>query len=159
MLNRTLKQVPGVIDVTGFGGSVKQYQVLLDTRLLKQYGVTMQQVEDAIKNSNANVGGDILALGTQSHNVRATGLLGGGIDPLDPTRVDRAIVIETEKLDDIRKVVVDTADDGTPIYVRQVAQAIVGYQPRLGIVGRGGRERCRGGHRPDAQVREIPADV
>ena len=137
VLNRTLKQVPGVIDVTGFGGSVKQYQVLLDTRLLKQYGVTMQQVEDAIKNSNANVGGDILTLGTQSHNVRATGLLGGGIDPLDPTKVDRASVIETQKLDDIRKVVVNTADDGTPIYVRQVAQAIVGYQPRLGIVGRG----------------------
>jgi heavy metal efflux system protein len=137
VLNRTLKQVPGVIDVTGFGGSVKQYQVLLDTRLLKQYSVTMQQVEDAIKNSNANVGGDILTLGTQSHNVRATGLLGGSIDPLDPTNVDRAAVIETQKLDDIRKVVVDTAEDGTPIYVRQVAQAIVGYQPRLGIVGRG----------------------
>ena len=139
VLNRTLKQVPGVIDVTGFGGSVKQYHVLLDSRLLKQYGVTMQQVEDAIKNSNANVGGDILTLGTQSHNVRATGLLGGGIDPIDPAKVDHAAVIEAEKLDDIRKVVVDTAEDGTPIYVRQVARAIVGYQPRLGIVGRGVR--------------------
>src|SRR5271169_3015300 len=99
VLNRTLKQVPGVIDVTGFGGTVKQYQVLLDTRLLKQYGVTMQTVEDAIKNSNANVGGDILTLGTQAHNVRAVGLLGGGIDPLDPGNVDRAPAIETKKLD------------------------------------------------------------
>src|SRR6266436_6710505 len=122
VLTRTLKQVPGVIDVTGFGGTVKQYQVLLDTRLLKQYAVTMQQVEDAIKNSNANVGGDVLALGTQAHNVRATGLLGGGIDPLDPARVGEAAAVETKKLDDIRKVVVDTAADGTPIYVRQVAQ-------------------------------------
>ena len=84
VLTRALKQVPGVIDVTGFGGTVKQYQVLLDTRLMKQYGVTMQQVEDAIKNSNANVGGDILTLGTQAHNVRAVGLLGGGIDPARP---------------------------------------------------------------------------
>ena len=152
MLNRALKQVPGVIDVTGFGGTVKQYQVLLDTRLLKQYGVTMQQVEDAIKNSNANVGGDILTLGTQSHNVRATGLLGGGIDPLDPAKVDRALVIETEKLDDIRKVVVATADGwdadlrptGRP-GDRRLSAAPGDRRPRR-------RERCRRGHRPDAQV-------
>src|SRR3954468_12920262 len=52
VLNRALKQVPGVSDVTGYGGTVKQYQVLLDPRLLKQYGVTMQQVEDAISHSN-----------------------------------------------------------------------------------------------------------
>ncbi|SIO34252.1 cobalt-zinc-cadmium resistance protein CzcA [Singulisphaera sp. GP187] len=137
VLTRALKQVPGVIDVTGFGGTVKQYQVLLDTRLLKQYGVTMQQVEEAIKNSNANVGGDTLALGTQAHNVRITGLLGSGVDPLDPAKVDRAAAIESEKLDDIRKVVVATADDGTPVYVRQIAQVIIGNQPRLGLVGRG----------------------
>src|SRR5436309_265505 len=65
VLNRALKQVPGVIDVTGYGGTVKQYQVLLDTYLLRQYNITMQQVEDAIQRSNANVGGDILTLGTQ----------------------------------------------------------------------------------------------
>jgi heavy metal efflux system protein len=137
VLTRALKQVPGVIDVTGFGGTVKQYQVLLDTRLMKQYGVTMQQVEEAIKNSNANVGGDILTLGSQAHNVRAVGLLGGGIDPLDPGNVERATAIETTKLDDIRRVVVATSDDGTPIYVKQIAQVIVGNRPRLGVVGRG----------------------
>ncbi|WP_406699325.1 CusA/CzcA family heavy metal efflux RND transporter [Singulisphaera sp. Ch08] len=137
VLNRALKQVPGVIDVVGFGGTIKQYQVSLDTRLLKQYGVTMQQVEEAIERSNANVGGDILTLGTQSHNVRAIGLLGGGIDPLEPANVSRAATIEAEKLDDIRDVVVATSPDGTPIYVRQVAQVIVGHRPRLGKVGRG----------------------
>ena len=137
VLNRAFKQVPGVIDVTGYGGTVKQYQILVDTRLMKQYGVTMEQVEDAIKKSNANVGGDILALGTQSHNVRAIGLLGKGIDPLDPAKVGKSAEIEARKLDDIRKVVVDTSDDGTPIYVRQIAQVVIGYQPRLGIVGRG----------------------
>jgi cobalt-zinc-cadmium resistance protein CzcA len=137
VLNPLLKQVPGVIDVTGYGGTVKQYQVLLDTRLLKQYGVTMEQVEDAIARSNSNVGGDILTLGTQSHNVRAVGLLGGGVDPLDPANVKRAAAIETEKLDDIQSVVIATAPDGTPVYVRQVAQVIVGHMPRQGIVGRG----------------------
>ena len=137
VLNRAFKQVPGVIDVTGYGGTVKQYQILVDTRLMKQYGVTMEQVEDAIKKSNANVGGDILALGTQSHNVRAIGLLGKGVDPLDPAKVARSAEIEARKLDDIRKVVVDTSADGTPIFVRQIAQVVIGHQPRLGIVGRG----------------------
>jgi cobalt-zinc-cadmium resistance protein CzcA len=137
VLTRALKQVPGVIDVTSFGGTVKQYQVLLDTRLLKQYGITMRQVEEAIARSNANVGGDLIHLGTQSHNVRAIGLLGGGVDPLDPSNVSRAAAIEAEKLDDIRDVVVSVGPDGTPIYVRQVAQVVIGHRPRLGIVGRG----------------------
>ena len=136
-LNRLLKQVPGVIDVTGFGGTVKQYQVLIDPQLMRQYGVTMRQVEEAISRSNANVGGDLLSLGEQSHNVRALGLLGGGVDPLDPDDAPRASLIEAEKLRDIEDVVVTTADDGTPIFVRQVARVIVGHRPRLGVVGRG----------------------
>src|SRR5689334_23277226 len=78
VLNRALKTVPGVIDVTGYGGTVKQYHVLPDPRLMRNYNVTMQQVEDAIEASNANVGGDILQLGSQSHNVRVIGLLGEG---------------------------------------------------------------------------------
>jgi cobalt-zinc-cadmium resistance protein CzcA len=136
VLNRAFKQVPGVIDVTGFGGTVKQYQVLVDPRRLGKYGITLQQVEDAIKNSNANVGGDILTLGNQAHIVRGIGLLGKGIDPLDPANVDQADALVRKKLDDINKVVV-TSVKGTPVFVHQVAEVVEGYQPRLGIVGRG----------------------
>lgn len=135
VITRLLKTVPGVIDVTGFGGTVKQYQVLVNPRMLKQYNITLQQVEDAINRSNANVGGDILSLGAQAHFVRGIGLLGRGIDPLDPTKIDERYVIETEKLDDIRDAVI-TSVNGTPIYVRQVADVIVGHQPRLGVIGR-----------------------
>src|SRR6478609_4254287 len=60
VLNRELRRVPGVIDVTGYGGTVKQYQILIDTRFLSQYKLTLPDVEDAINRSNANVGGDIL---------------------------------------------------------------------------------------------------
>jgi heavy metal efflux system protein len=136
VINRALKQVPGVIDVTGYGGTVKQYLVLIDTRLLRQFGLTMKQVSDAISGSNANVGGDILTLGNQAHNVRAIGLIGKGIDTLDPARVYNASALEREKLDEIGKVVVATTKT-VPIYVRQVAKVIVGHRPRLGIVGRG----------------------
>src|SRR6516164_10009070 len=54
VLNRALKQVNGVIDVTGFGGTVKQYQVLLDPVKMRQFNVTMEQVEQAILKSNEN---------------------------------------------------------------------------------------------------------
>ncbi|SIN98878.1 cobalt-zinc-cadmium resistance protein CzcA [Singulisphaera sp. GP187] len=136
VINRALKTVPGVADVTGYGGTIKQYQVLVDPQLLRQYNITLQQVQDALSRSNANVGGDLLMLGSQSHNVRAIGLLGKGIDPLDSANVDQSFAIEMGKLDDINKVIVTTAG-GLPIYVRQVAKAIVGNRPRLGVVGRG----------------------
>src|SRR3954454_6049141 len=135
ILNRALKTVPGVVDVTGYGGTVKQYHVLVDPRLMRQYNVTMQQVQDAIERSNANVGGDILALGVQAHNVRIIGLLGGGVDPLDPANVERAREIEFQKLDEIKKIIV-TAHAGSPVFVRQLAEVIVSHRPRLGIVGR-----------------------
>src|SRR5580700_2928080 len=79
VLTRAFKTVPGVIDVTGFGGTVKQYQLLLDTQLMRRYDITLQNVTDALSGSNANVGGDVLPLGEQSHNVRAVGLMGEGI--------------------------------------------------------------------------------
>ncbi len=135
VLQRALKTVPGVIDVTGYGGTVKQYQVLVDSRYLKHSNVTLKQVEDAISNSNANVGGDILTMGSQAHNVRAIGLIGGGVDPLDPARSDRADEIMAQKIDDINNVVI-ASTNGIPIYVKQVAQVVEYHRPRLGIVGR-----------------------
>ena len=137
VLNRALKTVPGVIDVTGYGGTVKQYQVLLDTQLMRRYDVTLQMVTDAISQSNANVGGDVLELGVQAHNVRAVGYLGEGVDSLDPAVADRAYAIEVEKLEDIQDVVV-TSYNNMPVYVKQIAKVVIGYQPRLGVVGRDG---------------------
>jgi cobalt-zinc-cadmium resistance protein CzcA len=135
VLERQLRTVPGVIDVTGFGGTVKQYQVLVDPLQLNHYNITLQQVEDAISKSNANIGGDILTLGAQSHNVRGIGLLGLGIDPLDPENASRRAELVDGKLDDIRNVVI-TQYKGNPIFVSTVAKVIEGHQPRLGFIGR-----------------------
>ena len=135
VLERQLKTVPGVIDVTGFGGTVKQYQVLVDPWKLGHYGITLQQVEDAISKSNANIGGDILSLGPQSHNVRGIGLLGKGEDPLDPANAPRREEIVDQKLEEISNVVI-TQYQGTPILVSHVAKVVEGHQPRLGIIGR-----------------------
>jgi cobalt-zinc-cadmium resistance protein CzcA len=136
VLNRALKTVPGVIDVTGYGGTVKQYQVLVDTRQLNHFGLTLQQVQDAIQNSNANVGGDILTLGSQSHNVRGIGLLGKSVDPLDPINAYRRRELVDQKIEDIENVVI-TQFEGNPILVSHVATVVEGHRPRLGIVGHG----------------------
>ncbi len=135
VLARTFKTVPGVIDVTGFGGTVKQYHVLLDTGMMRRYDVTLQMVTDAIAKANANVGGDVLPLGQQSHNVRVIGLIGEGVDSLDPSSSEPPYAVEVEKLEDLRNVVV-TSYNNMPVYIRQIGKVVIGYQPRLGIVGR-----------------------
>ena len=135
VMERQLRTVPGVIDVTGFGGTVKQYQILLDSQLMRHYDVTLQMVTNAISQSNANVGGDVLPLGDQSHNVRAIGYLGEGVDSLDPAVADQSYKIEVEKLEDIQDVVVTTYQN-MPVYIKQIAKVVIGYQPRLGVVGR-----------------------
>ena len=62
LVTREIKQVPGIIDVTTFGGTTRQYQVIVDPARLLAHNVTLTQVVNAIQNSNANVGGDYLAL-------------------------------------------------------------------------------------------------
>jgi cobalt-zinc-cadmium resistance protein CzcA len=135
VLERQLRTVPGVIDVSGFGGTVRQYQVQVDPWQLAHYNITLQQLQDGISRSNANIGGDILTLGSQSHNVRAIGLLGKGIDPLDPQNASRRFELVENKLEDIRNVVI-TQNQGIPILVRHVAKVVEDHQPRLGYVGR-----------------------
>ncbi len=135
VVERALKTVPGVIDVTGFGGTVKQYLVLVDPMELNHYSITLQQVQDAIQKSNANVSGNILTLGSQSHIVRGIGLLGKGVDPLEPVNSPKRAELVDNKLDDIRNVVV-AQYAGNPILVSHVAKVLEGHQPRLGIVGR-----------------------
>jgi cobalt-zinc-cadmium resistance protein CzcA len=115
ILERQFRQVPGVIDVVGFGGETKEYHVEVDPFRLKGHGLTLAQLTNAITNSNQNVGGQRLTLGEQSFNVRGIGLI--------------------RSLRDIRDIVI-TEQKGTPVRVRDVADVSVGYSPRLGIVGK-----------------------
>ncbi len=81
-LQREFRRVPRIIDCTGFGGTVKRYEVRPDPERLKQKGVTLQQVTDAIAKSNLNTGGDIYRQGPTAMNIRSVGLIGGGYDPM-----------------------------------------------------------------------------
>jgi cobalt-zinc-cadmium resistance protein CzcA len=86
-LERTFKRIPRIADVSSFGGLVKRYEVRPDPQRLKMYGITLQQLANALTNSNGNVGGDLLSQGNVALNVRGIGLIGGGQDPMQAPEV------------------------------------------------------------------------
>src|SRR5579864_6293137 len=75
ILERRFKAVPGVIDVTGWGGKTKTYEVSADQHKLLQYGITIPQLLQALNNSNINVGGQTVNIGPQAAVVRGVGLI------------------------------------------------------------------------------------
>jgi cobalt-zinc-cadmium resistance protein CzcA len=115
VLERQFRQVPGVVDVVGFGGETRQLHVDVDPYRLKGHGATLAQLSGAIANANQNVGGQRLTLGEQSFNVRGLGLLHG--------------------VPDVQQIVV-AEHNGVAVRVREVADVSDGAAPRLGIVGK-----------------------
>jgi heavy metal efflux system protein len=115
ILERQFKQVPGVVDVVSFGGLTKEYHVEADPNRLRAFGITLAQLNAGIANANQNVGGQRLTLGEQSFTVRGVGLI--------------------RDLSDIANITI-SAQKGTPVLLRDVAQISVGNVPRLGIVGK-----------------------
>ena len=115
ILQRRFKAIPGVIDVNGFGGRIKAYEVSVDLFKLQSYGLTLAQLVQTLNNSNVNVGGQTLNIGEQAAVVRGVGLIRSATD-LSNTML--------------------SSQNGVPVLVRDVAQVTVGSQPRLGIVGK-----------------------
>ncbi len=114
VLERRFKAVPGVIDVTGWGGKTKTYDVSVDKAKLIAYGLTLPQVLQVISASDVNVGGQTVNFGPQAAIVRGVGLI-QSMDQLGATML--------------------TANNGLPVHLRDVATISVGHLPRLGIAG------------------------
>jgi len=114
ILEREFRQVPGVIDVTSFGGETKQYHVDVDPNLLRSYGVNLAQLQQALANANLNTGGQRITEGEQSYTVRGIGVIRSTKDVGD-------VVVAIQK--------------GTPVRVRDVGTVTIGAAPRLGQVG------------------------
>jgi cobalt-zinc-cadmium resistance protein CzcA len=83
VLEREFRTVPRIVDVTSFGGTVRRYEVQPDPDRLRRYGLTLSQLQTAITNSNATVGGDYVNQGQVAFTVRSVGLFGGGKDPVN----------------------------------------------------------------------------
>jgi cobalt-zinc-cadmium resistance protein CzcA len=114
VLQRRFRAVPGVIDVTGWGGKTKTYELQVDFSRLVANGLTLPQVLQAIGNSNINVGGNTVNIGTQAAVVRGVGLI--------------------RSIEDLRNTML-TQSNGNPVLVSDVATVTVGQKPRLGIAG------------------------
>jgi cobalt-zinc-cadmium resistance protein CzcA len=114
VLERHFKAVPGVIDVTGWGGKTKTYDIAVDERKLMGYGVSLPQVISALGNANINVGGQTVNFGEQSAVVRGVGLV--------------------HSADDIRRTLI-ASNQGSPVLISDVADVKIGNLPRLGIAG------------------------
>ena len=115
VLEKQIRTVPGVEDVSGFGGLTKQFQVEVDPHKLNYYQIPLSTLISALQNSNTNSGGNYMSVGEQAFDVRGLGFF--------------------RSLDDIRNVVLNS-NKSTPIKVSNVADVEVGYAPRLGIVGK-----------------------
>ena len=114
VLQRRFRSVPGVIDVIGWGGKTKAYELQVDFNKLVAYGLTLPQLLQAVSNSNINVGGNTVNIGAQSAVVRGVGLI-RSIDDLASTMVSQS--------------------GGNPVLVKDIATVTVGAKPRLGIAG------------------------
>jgi cobalt-zinc-cadmium resistance protein CzcA len=114
VIERAYKQVPGVADDSGFGGTVMQYQVLLDPARLYGYHISVPQVIQQLSANNANTGGGFYSQGGQFYYVRGLGLL--------------------RDTQDIGNVVVGS-QNGVPVRVKDIGDVTIGHAPRLGEFG------------------------
>jgi cobalt-zinc-cadmium resistance protein CzcA len=115
VLEKELKSVPDVVDVSSFGGVTREYQVPVDPNKLISYGLSLGQVEQALTNNNVNAGGSFIQAGEQQVNVREVGLF--------------------RNVGDISQTVLKN-QNGTPILVRDIAIVTQGAKIRLGKIAR-----------------------
>ncbi|RBH59884.1 MULTISPECIES: efflux RND transporter permease subunit [Pseudomonas] len=124
-LKYELKTVPNVAEVATIGGMVKEYQVLLDPQKMVTYGITQQQVNEALKSANQEAGGSVLELAEREYMVRASGYL--------------------KSLEDFRNIPLKTSAQGVPVLLGQVATIQVGPEMRRGIAELDGQGEAVGG--------------
>ncbi len=115
VLERRFKRVPGVVDVTSFGGRSKSYAVTIDLPRLNAFGLQLPAVIHAVRSGNATVGAGVIQIGPQAAVVQGIGLI--------------------RSLDDIRNIVLNASADGTPVLLSDVATIEISALPRMGIAG------------------------
>jgi heavy metal efflux system protein len=125
-LEKQFKSVPGVVDVSSFGGATREYQIQIDPDKLISYGLSISQVEQQLANNNQNAGGSFIEQGEQQVNVREVGLF--------------------RNVHDIQETVLK-AQSGAPVRVKDIATVVQGPKIRLGQIGK----TCRFGITPTAE--------
>lgn len=114
-LEKLFKQVPGVIDVTSFGGPIKTYKVILNQEKVRFYNLDVGEIYDAIAASNSTGGGNYVGINNQAFIVRGMGLY--------------------TDINSVANTVIDSDSNGVPIRVKDVATVVIGPPVRIGQVG------------------------
>ena len=114
IVRRQLLGVNGVAEVSSFGGKLKQYEISVDPNKLKSFNITINDVFTALERNNQNTGGAYIEKGPTVLFVRTEGLIGNTAD--------------------IEKINIKSSENGTPIFIRDVAQINIGYATRYGAM-------------------------
>ncbi len=125
IVRRQLLGTPGVAEVNSFGGFLKQYEVAIDPDRLKAHNLSISQVLTALERNNQNAGGAYIDKKPTAYTVRSEGLI--------------------ESLDEIEKVVVDNTENGTPVFISDIAQVQFGNANRYGALTRSATGEAVGG--------------
>jgi cobalt-zinc-cadmium resistance protein CzcA len=118
LIKFNLQTVPGVTEVLSLGGEVKQYQVQVRPADLLRYDLSLHDVVKAAKANNANVGAQFIVKNAEEYIVRSVGL--------------------AEKISDLESIVLKS-EDGTPVFLRQVADVVIGGEVRRGLATKDGK--------------------
>lgn len=117
IVRKQLSGTPGIAEVSGWGGYVKQYEVAINTDQLNASGVSVSEVFDALQRNNANTGGSYIEENSNQYYIRGIGVV--------------------KNLEDVANITVKTVD-GTPVKVGDVAKVQLGHATRFGAVTRNG---------------------
>ncbi len=124
IVKRQLAGVPGIVEISSFGGFVKQYEVAVNPDVLRAYNVTINEIAEVLQNNNANTGGSYIQKGPYAFYIRAEGLI--------------------TSLEDLEKVVVKKTGE-VPLLLGDVAQIQFGATPRFGAMTKDGKGEVVGG--------------
>lgn len=145
-LRYELTALDGVSEVASIGGFVKQYQVVVDPVKLLAYGIPLETLSRAIRESNQDVGGRLVEMSETEYMVRGLGYLGtlATPEPGAASRTDPQSTTQTV-LEQLRKIALGVSPDGAPIYLRDLADVRVGPEIRRGIAEWNGEGETVGG--------------
>lgn len=117
LVSPRLRSIAGVNEVNSFGGTVRQIEVQVNPERLLKYNLTLHDVEEALKQNNANAGGGFIIQHWEQENIRNVGLL--------------------VNVEDIQNIVLNAAD-GTPIFIDDIADVVESHMTRMGAVSKDG---------------------
>lgn len=124
IVKRQLNGIPGIVEISSFGGFLKQYQVSIDPKLMMNYNISIQEVTEALKKNNQNTGGSYIQKAAYAYYIRTDGLI--------------------QHIQDIENIVVSVNKD-VSIKIRDIAQVEVGHPPRFVAMTKDGEGEVVGG--------------